>query len=218
MMRIKSEGVCKFCKKTFSGSMIANHLQSCAERLKAQESESKQRKVFLLKASAGPFWVFFEVGDASTLKKVDSFLRKLWLECCGHLSAFTIGDTRYISYHELEYGERTLNVPLKNVLKPGIRFIHEYDFGTTTDLDMKCISERFGEVKGIDVLARNDLPKFTCNKCGRPAKEVCSQCICEGKGFLCESCAKNHKCGGDMLLPVVNSPRMGMCGYTGEAY
>lgn len=217
-MRVKSEGACKFCKKNLSGQAMARHLQSCAERLKVQESKTKQGKVFLLKASAGPFWVFFELDAASTLKKVDSFLRKLWLECCGHLSAFTIEGIRYISYHELEDDERTMNVPLKNVLKPGINFIHEYDFGTTTELDMKCISERRGELKGIDVLARNDLPKFTCDKCGKPAKEVCPQCIWEGKGFLCEVCAKNHKCGEDMLLPVVNSPRMGMCGYTGEAY
>ena len=26
----------------------------------------------------------------------------------------------------------------------------------------------------------------------------------------------NLKCEEDMLLPVVNSPRMGMCGYTGD--
>ncbi len=34
-------------------------------------------------------------------------------------------------------------------------------------------------------------------------------------GWLCDSCAEDHKCGEDMLLPVVNSPRTGVCGYTG---
>lgn len=29
---------------------------------------------------------------------------------------------------------------------------------------------------------------------------------------------KTHECGEDMLLPVVNSPRVGMCDYTGGYY
>lgn len=34
--------------------------------------------------------------------------------------------------------------------------------------------------------------------------------------FFCETHAKRHECYNlDMLLPVVNSPRMGVCGYTG---
>ena len=40
-------------------------------------------------------------------------------------------------------------------------------------------------------------------------------CIEEGAGLLCSHCAKKHECGEDVQLPVVNSPRMGMCGYTG---
>jgi len=35
-------------------------------------------------------------------------------------------------------------------------------------------------------------------------------------GWLCDECAPKHKCGEDMLLPVVNSPRVGKCGYTGD--
>jgi hypothetical protein len=29
------------------------------------------------------------------------------------------------------------------------------------------------------------------------------------------TCAGGHECGEEMLLPVVNSPRVAMCGYTG---
>ena len=35
------------------------------------------------------------------------------------------------------------------------------------------------------------------------------------EGWLCQSCADEHECGEDMLLPVVNSPRTGVCGYAG---
>ena len=38
----------------------------------------------------------------------------------------------------------------------------------------------------------------------------------EGGGLLCEDCAKTHEGGEDMLLDVCNSPRMGVCGYTGS--
>ena len=34
------------------------------------------------------------------------------------------------------------------------------------------------------------------------------------KGWLCEAHAEKHR-HQDMFLPVVNSPRVGMCGYTG---
>jgi predicted RNA-binding Zn-ribbon protein involved in translation (DUF1610 family) len=226
-MKLKSEGVCKFCNKTFSSTAISRHLQICKKRKKIQEKEEKKWKIFLLRAQAGPFFVFFETKASSTLKDVDKFLRNLWLECCGHLSAFTINNIRY----ELEtegvdsfwsdlFGRakpiKTMNSKLYSVLTPGMKFIHEYDFGSTTELDMTFISERKGNLNKIDILARNNLPDFVCISCGKSAQAICTQCLDEGLGFLCEKCAKKHECGEDMLLPVVNSPRMGVCGYTGN--
>jgi len=227
-MKLKSEGACRFCNKTFSAAAMLRHLQSCSERKKVQDKEEKKWKIFLLRAQAGPFFVYFETKAASTLRDVDAFLRQLWLECCGHLSAFTINNVRY----ELDTGcvdsmwteifgrahpTKSMDTKLYSVLCPGLKFSHEYDFGSTTRLEMMCISERQGTLKKIDVLARNDLPDFVCISCGKPAKEVCTQCIWDGTGFFCEKCAKKHKCGDEMFLPVVNSPRMGMCGYTGNS-
>jgi hypothetical protein len=42
-------------------------------------------------------------------------------------------------------------------------------------------------------------------------------CIYEKENpFYCEEHAGDHGCeDAEMLLPVVNSPRMGMCGYAG---
>ena len=45
---------------------------------------------------------------------------------------------------------------------------------------------------------------------------ICAQCIYEDKGCLCDACARSHECGEEMLLPLVNSPRAGVCGYTGQ--
>lgn len=46
-------------------------------------------------------------------------------------------------------------------------------------------------------------------------KQVCSICIYEGKGWVCDECAPEHECEEEMFLPVVNSPRVGMCAYYG---
>jgi len=209
---MKSESVCSFCKKIVSGNVIRKHLGSCAERMKASHEGSET--IFLLKAQAGQFWVYFEANGSSKLEAIDSFLRGLWLECCGHLSAFTINDERYFSAPEDD--EKGMDGKIKYILLTGMKFWHEYDFGTTTHLSLECISERTGEpLKKTGVLARNNMPDFRC-KCGKPATDVCTECMWDGEGFLCEKCAEKHKCGEDMLLPVVNSPRMGMCGYTGE--
>lgn len=214
-MELKSEGECKFCKRVISGRAMAKHLLSCRERKKKLSSMEDKEKVFLLRASADPFFLYFEINSSSTLEKVDDFLRDIWLECCGHLSAFKIDNVTYAYDPQPEYNDRSLKVHLKNILRHGLVFSHEYDFGTTTYLTLKVIDERQGDVKDIEILARNNLPNFKCS-CNKPAREICSQCVWEGKGFMCKSCAKKHKCGEDMLLPVVNSPRMGMCGYTGD--
>lgn len=212
---MKSEGACRLCNRTLSGRGMTKHLQSCMrEKLQSKQGDGR---VFLIKASAGPFWVYFEVNGSSMLRDIDSFLRDLWLECCGHMSAFTIDSVRYYSHGRLMGpGYKGMNISLKQVLRPGIKFRHEYDFGTTTELDLQCISERQGMVrKKVEILARNEMPEFLCDECGKPAKEICTQCVWEGTGLLCESCVEDHGCGEEMLLPVVNSPRMGECGYTG---
>jgi hypothetical protein len=51
--------------------------------------------------------------------------------------------------------------------------------------------------------------------CGQEATQVCTQCIYEDEGWLCDACVSEHKCGDEMCLPVVNTPRVGMGGYTG---
>lgn len=217
-MNLKSEGICKYCKKSFAGNAMARHLAACTDRTQANSKSNGNEKIFLIKAGASPFWVYFEANASDTFAKVDDFLRDLWLECCGHLSAFHANGITYAYDPQEEYGDKSMKIPLNSVIAIGTNFSHEYDFGTTTKLGLKCLSERTGEkLKGIEIVARNNLPDFKC-KCGKETKDVCSQCIFEvgPEALLCSQCAKKHECGEDMLLPVVNSPRMGMCGYTGD--
>jgi len=225
MTRQMSKGKCSFCNATFSKATMTKHLKSCKQRKTMSETSSERRKSQKTKSfhlvvegrDLPEYWMHLSVPANTTLEGLDDFLRDIWLECCGHLSAFTIEGTRYSVSPMREYDERGMKVALDDVLDPGMKFYHEYDFGTTTELTLRVVSELEGEAKSksIQLLARNDSPSITCESCGKEATQVCSQCIYEGKGWLCDECAREHECGEEMLLPVVNSPRVGMCGYTG---
>jgi hypothetical protein len=106
--------------------------------------------------------------------------------------------------------------PLASRVKVGDTFHYEYDFGSTTELTLKVVAKRDGVMKrnAIRLLARNQPPDIRC-QCGKPAVWVCGECSWEPSGWLCKACGKKHECGDEMFLPVVNSPRVGVCGYTG---
>ena len=225
MTRLMSRGKCSFCKATFSKAVMTKHLKSCKQRKTASETSSEKRKSQKTKSlhlvvegrDLSGYWMHLSTPANATLEDLDDFLRDIWLECCGHLSAFTIEGTRYSISPMKEYDERGMKVALGDVLGSGMKFYHNYDFGTTTKLTLSVVSELEGEPKSksIQLLARNDPPSIACESCGKIATQLCSECIWSGKGWLCDECASKHECGEEMLLPVVNSPRVGMCGYTG---
>jgi len=219
-------GKCYLCGGTFNKAGMTRHLKSCIieKSVKASSPKSKSMRAkknlhISIEGRYQPeYWMHVEMSAAAKLYDLDEFLRRIWLECCGHLSAFTTEGIRYSVLPMAEFQERGMAAKLGDVLSPGMKFFHEYDFGSTTELALKVISERMiqGKSEKIRVLARNDPPEIECVSCGKPATRVCGECIYNDEGWLCENCAQSHKCGEDMLLPVVNSPRMGVCGYTGE--
>jgi hypothetical protein len=120
----------------------------------------------------------------------------------------------YAERHELGMKSK-----LADVLGPGMEVVHEYDFGDTTELLVKVVAQYEGVINAkrpIEILARNDPPEILCNECGQAlAVEIRVEYQSEDSGWLCESCARKHGCDEEMRLPVVNSPRTGVCGYTG---
>ncbi len=216
---MKRPGKCNLCNTTFSKAAMTKHLKSCIQREETPARRKKTRLFHLLVEGSGmpDYWMHLEVPAGATLQDLDSFLRDIWLECCGHLSAFTIEEVSYAIEPQKDLGDKGMKVKLGKVLAPGMKFIHEYDFGTTTELKLKVVEEREGERgdEPVRILARNEPPKIMCESCGKLATYVCTQCMYEGEAWLCDDCAREHGCGEDMLLPVVNSPRVGMCGYTG---
>ena len=223
MARRTSTGTCNFCHGTFSKGTMTRHLSACKQRqavLQAPTSRGKERqtKLFHLVADGyGPYWLHLEVRADATLATLDAFLRDIWLECCGHMSQFSIDGEDYVSSDARELRARGMNVTLEKVFYPGMTCTYEYDFGTTTELKLRVVAERLGErqKEAVQVLARNDALVLPCDACGKEATHVCTQCIYDDQGWLCDACVAEHECGEEMLLPVVNSPRVGMCGYEG---
>ncbi len=229
MTRQTSKGTCSFCHREFSKVSMTRHLEACEQRAAIQaeagsHQKARQTRTFHLVVAGyrlPMYWMHLEVSAGTTLATLDRFLRDTWLECCGHLSAFEIGGVRYTvdaGLYDWDTGGKNMQVRLDKVLKPGQTYSYEYDFGSTTELTVKVISEQEVEAqkKAIQILARNNLPLVPCDVCGEPATTTCSQCVYEDKGCLCDACAKDHECGEEMLLPMVNSPRAGVCGYTGQ--
>ncbi len=225
MAKQMSQGECNLCGGKFSKAAMIKHLKSCRQ----QQSDSGQpragggkrpAKTFHIVVQgryAPDYWLHLEVPANATLEMLDRLLRRTWLDCCGHMSAFTIEGTTYSVAPMGEFDDEGMDAKLRDVLQPGMKFYHEYDFGTTTHLALKVVSEQESDIKAGDirVLARNEPPPIKCTSCDTLATQVCTECLWSGKGWLCDACAADHRCGEDMLLPVVNSPRVGMCGYTG---
>jgi hypothetical protein len=159
-----------------------------------------------------------EVSADAKLEVLDRFLRDIWLECCGHMSMFSIQDKRYSIAPMADFDEKSMNARLDAVLTPGMTFYHEYDFGSTTHLKLKVVALEDKQIKNreIVVLARNEPPSYPCMSCNKTAAHICTECMLVGEGCLCEECVDEHECGEEMLLPIVNSPRVGECGYTGD--
>ena len=223
-----TKGKCKYCGKEYTFSFMNKHLSVCEERQKkiAEETGGKKCGYFELAIYSGysrDYWLFVEVKETALLKDMDCFLRDIWVECCGHLSAFTIEGIIYDIEPEEDFFRsrpvKSMNYKLNSVLQKGMTFGYKYDFGSTTELMITVVNYRIGvdRKEKLIILSRNNPIEFLCDECGKkPAAYICAECIYWGNGWLCEDCAKTHECGEEMLLPVCNSPRMGVCGYCGS--
>ncbi len=336
---VDAKGVCNFCNSEFDKAKMTQHLKHCKQRAAAiagsigDRAKQKQRLFHILaEGRYNPqYWMHLEIPASEPLYTLDRFFRDVWVECCGHLSAFEIGGASYRDepedfsfeivgaevqeeedevveeadeeeYEDLspeELGEaigkfldeeppelrnmlsgelrvelrkprsrddlvaflkerlnsmpkrisllnsenieeqrslyfqkstlkflldmvedRSLGVPLEKALKVGQKFTYEYDFGSTTELNLRVISERDGVIQEgeeddpVTILARNVPPVILCKACGKPATKVAAGYFNVEENAYCNKCARRSE-DADMMLPVVNSPRVGVCGYTG---
>jgi hypothetical protein len=224
MANIKqSRGKCEFCSKEMTKGGLARHFKTCVERQTATlHANSKSGNIIPLyhlqvqDAYNSNFWLHLEMRGSSSLKTLDLYLRAIWLECCGHLSHFSIGSPW--GGHELG-----INSKARSVFNPGVQYFHIYDYGTSSETIVTVVGVREGKplsINPIFLMARNNIPQVECQYCGKFADWLCMECLYEDDepGWLCDEHGDGHPHAHyDGLYPVVNSPRLGLCGYDGPA-
>ena len=196
------------CGYSGSKAAVTRHLKSCFATRDKTAGTSTLLHLRVEGAYDPIYWLDLQVASDATLHQLDGYLRELWLECCGHMSAFLDGRDELDDVRRLSEVFRAV----------GKKVAYEYDFGSTTALAVRRAADRQGSVgtEPIRLLARNDSLGWLCAACDEPATLVCSYCFWDGDAFYCEKHARDHGCYDDeAFLPVVNSPRMGVCGYTG---
>lgn len=99
-----SQGVCRFCQQTVAKGKMTQHLKACKARFASATHQDRREQrllhVFVEGKYRPEYWMHLEVPGAATLADLDDFLRDTWLECCGHLSEFTIGEVSYTAYED----------------------------------------------------------------------------------------------------------------------
>ena len=246
--KFKSEGKCLFCGNTFAKAGINRHL---ATHLSEKTANSKAGKSFFVKVETNkkwgttPYFLSLWIDGEALVEDLDHFLKGIWLECCGHMSAFTDpkkqrdrhgmfdmmdayelldqGKTaEYERMMEDNIGQVPMSRKIGKALSKAMVLDYEYDFGSTTALTVTVMDAYpVASDKKIALLSRNEPLKIMCSDCGKlPAVELCTVCMYDEEAVFCEKCAKKHskKCeefADYAAMPVVNSPRMGVCGYEG---
>lgn len=220
--RKQAKAQCTYCHAVFAKAGMTKHLANCAQRQQAIATATPgsraQEALYHLRvqdAWGGTFWLDLEMRGSATLKQLDDYLRAIWLECCGHLSRFAFGGW--------EAADIAMSRRAEQVFRPGETLSHVYDFGTSSETKITVLGVRTGNPTTkhpIALLARNLPPDIQCTECEQQAAVLCQECIHDDDrpGTLCAQHARKHPHTnyGDPL-PLVNSPRAGMCGYEGPA-
>ncbi len=231
-------GVCAVCGYRATKAGMSRHLTKQTHVQDGATGEPALLYHLRVEGANGLYWLDVEAMADARLHHLDQFLRRIWLECCGHMSAFEIAGVDYLvklfpedrwleSTFSLGFGRRSrsMNAHLGGVLSPGLSLRHRYDFGSTTELRLKVVRAYNGRAgqRPVRLLARNEAPQWRCAQCGEAATSICALCgDYPGRIVFCEAHAHLH--GRDVhrgddaaFLPVVNSPRMGVCGYGGPS-
>jgi hypothetical protein len=243
----KSEGKCLFCDKTYTKTTINRHLQT---HLRQKVQKNKSGQSYLIKVeqhpkwSVEPYFISLWVDGCATMEDIDVFLRRIWLECCGHLSSFTDPRNRrrsnmwtffegetlliqgkrkaYEKFLEEETGRIPMSRKVNEVFSKGLKLDYEYDAGSPIELLLLVMEEYPARAdENIVLLSRNEPLELWCDTCKtEPATQFCIVHDWNEDRIFCDKCAKKHakKCvhfNDYAAMPVVNSPRMGVCGYSG---
>lgn len=217
--QLAAPGTCCLCKEPITKRTAASHM------LKNHSDEPGDERFIILVDTpyASPYWMILIVRPDATLLTLDEVLRDVWVECCGHMSSFSIDGTEYLTSWDGDVADdcgesESMNIKIHKILGPGMVFKYEYDFGTTTELRLKIVDSIFwGNERGeISMVGMNNKPDAVCSECGKPA--IYHYAEWDNEKVLCKTCASDDELDECYLLPICNSPRTGVCGYEGGKY
>jgi hypothetical protein len=220
------KGTCALCGASVDKRRSAAHYIACAPAHDVPTGREADLLIVRIGAvGATEYWLDIEAETGAGLSKLDAFLRDIWLECCDHLSLFSVPPFRYSSCPSdlpqllgRASTERSMAARIGAVFShTGQKGTYDYDFGSTTRLTVERVGARVGRIgkTPVRLLVRNDALPWKCGRCGAPATLVCSAHESDDSPFVCDAHEADHECGDETFLPVVNSPRMGVCGYAG---
>ena len=202
-----SEGICHVCGNPLRADDVRSHAASCfmvAVRSRytvrdVDERYARSKPIMIwVRSEELRHWMMLIVQPTTSLRQLDQFLRDLWLECCGHMSHFQIGNIQYsacvpgpgdlpmFDTDLAEPDEQHMVHTVEETTAMGQQFRHEFDYGDTTCLDLECVAalpvpyeyvQEFinppDETQGhhddfITIVGRN-LPPERCFTCGAVA-------------------------------------------------
>ena len=146
---------CSLCDSEFKRQGLTRHIKSCLTKHLQKPSKAEPRNLVYLNIY-DPFntdyFLHLLIAGKSSLKVLDSFLRDIWLECCGHMSSFS----------RRKYGDEIkMNHKVEDIFMPGVELNYQYDFGSTTELAIKAVDNYHGATIGnkkIQIITRNAQP------------------------------------------------------------
>ena len=239
--------ICTICQKKFGSIQIEKHKPICYMEQHMNESGYfiEFRSYSYITNKIYKLYVIFGLNCKFT--HIDKFLRKIWCECCNHLSEFYFFKDAKSNSENIKK-----NSFLKNYEENVGNFGYDYDMGSTTTIYFKIISKLNGnEINTKNkIIYRNEPPVIMCDVCNNEPSVyvydedcICNNCIIndesdnesdednESENNKSNENKQNDKNNEndsndsdnyetietfnieDFVLPIVNSPRVGICGY-----
>ena len=221
MAATKQTARCHGCSALVSTKSARNHLTSCIQRAGPGPNGTVPSMILVTATGDHPsarsaYLLCALLPGNATLRHIDNFLRKHWLECCGHLSLFRINGVRH---HSDGFDEHpgmpasSMDQQAARVLTPHTEAHYEYDMGSTTHLRIRvspapaAASEwlRQHQLDPAAPVMQNIIPE-TCTGCGGPAGYTSSPEHTDWPDHRCDRCLPSHPVH---YRPLDNSPRDG---------
>ena len=88
---IGGSGKCLLCGFEGDKRALTRHLEECASKLDGKGRVGPLVRLRFEAANDPRYWIYVDARADATLAQLDRLLRDVWLECCGHMSAFEVG-------------------------------------------------------------------------------------------------------------------------------